>query len=93
MVGVVLKISAPKKVPDPKEINEGSSVSFYKNGKLVLEYCALKQQYYCFAVSVYNYAQVEINMSMDSLFPMPEEAKHYCSSLTEPIIYKDLQDN
>lgn len=57
-------------------------------------YCfrELKQTFYCLAMSLYNYAQVEI---------VPKSAKpllhttgqHYFDSLREPICYKDLQES
>jgi hypothetical protein len=33
-----MKIGPPHKHPNPNEINEDSTVSFYKNGELVFEY-------------------------------------------------------
>jgi hypothetical protein len=59
-IGVYLNLQPPARNPNPKTIQEGSSVSFYKNGSLVLTYSKLKQVFYCFAVSLYNYSQVEV---------------------------------
>jgi hypothetical protein len=92
VLGVCLNISAPKKHAKPKDINKGSTVSFYKNGKLMLQYAQLKQIFYCFAVSLFNYAQVEVNMDSQSIYAMPEGARHYFASLNEPILYPDLRD-
>ncbi len=58
IISIVMKIGPPHKHPNPNEINEDSTVSFYKNGELVFEYSQLKQVFYCFGVSLYNYSQV-----------------------------------
>lgn len=76
-----MKISPPHKHPNAAEINEDSTVSFYKNGKLIQQFSDLKQVFYCFGVSLYNYSQVEVVEGENSKFPMPIEAKHYYSGL------------
>jgi len=35
VIGMVVKINSPKKDRNAAELQEGSSVSFFKNGKLV----------------------------------------------------------
>ena len=57
-----MKIAPPKKHPKHEEILEGSSVEFYKNGKLMFTFDKLKQVFYCFAISTYNYSQVEFSL-------------------------------
>lgn len=85
-----MKISPPHKHPNPKELNQGSTVSFFKNGKLIMEFKELKQIFYCFAVSFFNYSQVEILSGPNSRYHMAENARHYYSVLNEQILYKDL---
>jgi hypothetical protein len=51
-------MSPPHKYANEREVNEGSGVTFYKNGRAVLNYQSLRQAFYCVAVSLYNYAQV-----------------------------------
>jgi hypothetical protein len=86
-----MRISPPRKFPKAAEVNEGSSVSFFKNGKLILEFSDLKQVFYCFAVSLFNYSEVDVLEG--SSLAMPEDARHYYSALEEAIPYKDLENN
>jgi hypothetical protein len=58
VIGVSVKMSPPYKHPDVSKTSEGSSVTFYKNGELVYCFKKLKQTFYCFAASTYNYSQV-----------------------------------
>lgn len=55
-------------------------------------YCfrELKQTFYCFGMSLYNYAQVEI-VPKSSKPLLYTTGQHYFDSLKEPIRYKDLQ--
>lgn len=70
MIGICVKIGAPCKYPDPEKINPNSSVSFYKNGKLLGNWGGLKQKFYSIGVSLYNYAQVEVLRGSSSKFKM-----------------------
>jgi hypothetical protein len=81
VIGILMKISPPHKVPSPNEINKDSTVSFFKNGKLIFEFKELKQLFYCFGVSFFNYSQVEILPGPESKYPMPVSAAHYYSVL------------
>lgn len=54
-----MKMGLAYKYPNPKSRRSDSSVSFYKNGNLIFEFTDLKQMFYCFGVSLYNYSQVE----------------------------------
>jgi hypothetical protein len=83
-------MNPPKKLANPEELSEDSSVTFYKNGEVVGVVKELKQVFYCFGVSLYNYSQLEVVGGVKSVFKMPEEAKHYFSILGEKILYKDL---
>jgi hypothetical protein len=47
-------------------------VSFYKNGRLVFEVKELKQVFYSFGVSCYNYAQVEVGVKEEAHYRMEE---------------------
>ncbi len=85
-----MKISPPHKLSNPSEINEGSSVQFYKNGKLIGELTDLKQIFYCFAISLYNYSQVQI-IEGERRYEVYGESKHYFSSIHEKIPYRDLE--
>lgn len=60
LIGVHLKMGPPYKHPDSTQASEGSSVSFYKNGVQVHEFTGLKQTFYSFGVSLFNYSQAEI---------------------------------
>lgn len=64
---------------------------FFKNGEKVKEWRGLKQIFYCFGVSLYNYSQVEVVGGTPSVYKMPPDSKHYFSVLTEKIPYKDLE--
>jgi hypothetical protein len=66
---------------DKKSDNEGSSVAFYKNGSVIYIHKKLKQIFYCFAVSLYNYSQVDVPVGPESIYPMPKKIKHYYSML------------
>jgi len=65
-------------------------VTFYKNGEKVKECEGLKQTFYCFGVSLYNYGQVEVVGGPQSVHQMPAESRHYFSVLGEKIPYKEL---
>lgn len=56
----------------------------------MFEVKGLKQVFYSFGVSVYNYSQVEVITNLDGSFRI-SEAAHYFSCLHEKIPYKDLQ--
>jgi hypothetical protein len=87
-----LKANPPSKNPKPTEVNEGSQLSFFKNGKLMCEFNNLRQVFYCFGVSLFNYSQVEL-LEGESAYAMPPEARHYYCCLEETIPYKDLENN
>jgi hypothetical protein len=89
LVAVFLKMSPPYKQADPTKINENTTVSFFKNGSLIYCFKELKQTFYCFGASVYNYSQVEIvtTSSQNILF---SAASQYGDCLKEKIPYKDL---
>jgi hypothetical protein len=38
IIGVIIKMAPPYKYPNPTKISEGSSLTFYKNGKFIYEY-------------------------------------------------------
>lgn len=88
-----MNISPPHKHPNSNEVNEGSTVSFFKNGRLIYQHRELKQVFYCFAVSLFNYSQVEILQGPESKFAICSKAKHYYKVLQEEIAYKDLENN
>lgn len=58
VIGVCLKLSPPNKYQEPENLSENSLLTFYKNGKIVSTCRSLKQMFYCFAVSTYNYSQL-----------------------------------
>ncbi len=62
VIGVSLNMSPPYKHPNPAHISEGSSVTFFKNGRLIYSFQELKQTFYCLAVSTYNYSEVQVVM-------------------------------
>ena len=66
---------------DPDKVNEGSRVSFYKNGKLIHEVTQLHQTFYCLAVSLFNFGQVEVFHESEPRFQMAAGAKQYYSVL------------
>jgi len=72
-----MDIASPKKHFDPEKDNEGSSVTFYKNGKIQYSENKLKQMYYCFGVSLFNYSQVDVPLKTNLTNFLPEQAKHY----------------
>ena len=61
-------MSPPNKYQKPEEISEGSYVKFFKNGEHITTIRELKQQFYCFAVSLFNYGQVEVLERSDTSF-------------------------
>jgi hypothetical protein len=60
VMGVSLSMSPPYKHPDTAQLSEGSSVTFYKNGRQIYSFEALKQTFYCFAISTYNYSEAQV---------------------------------
>lgn len=93
VVGVLINMSPPFKHPDPSLVSQNSTLSFYKNGQLIFCFRELKQTFYCFALSTFNYSQVEIVTTDAPKFDAYEGAKHYFESLTDKIPYKDLEDS
>lgn len=86
-----LDLSPLKKHPNPEEINEGSSLSLYKNGQLMLVCRDLKQVFYCFGVSLFNYSQMEMIEKKKGVEYMPEGSSHYMEVLSQKIPYHDLE--
>lgn len=87
-MGISLKMSPPYKHADSSKLSEGSSVTFYKNGQQIYSFQALKQIFYCFGVSTYNYSEVQAVLE-DMKFG-EGLGKGYPDCLTEKIQYKDL---
>lgn len=50
----------------------------------------LKQQFYCFAVSLYNYAQVEVMMTPSSISAVPSNFRPYSETFAMKIPYKSI---
>ena len=50
----------------------------------------LKQIFYCFGVSLYNYSQIEVLGEGNDVSYMGENVNSYFSSLKERIPYRDL---
>ena len=50
----------------------------------------LKDMFYCFGVSLFNYSQVEVLYGNKSVYP--GSYQHYYDILDEKIQYKDLAD-
>lgn len=48
---------------------------------MVFELKELKQVFYCFALSFFNYSQIEVLLGQNSLYPMPLQAKSYFTVL------------
>ena len=92
-IGVLMSIASPHIHMNPSQPNEGSRVAFYKNGRLVHEQRPLKQLFYCFGVSLYNYSRVEVLPESEKRYLLHKEARHYYSVVNEPILYRDLQKN
>jgi hypothetical protein len=88
VMGISLKMSPPYKHADSSKLSEGSSVTFYKNGQQIYSFQALKQIFYCFGVSTYNYSEVQAVLE-DMKFG-EGLGKGYPDCLTEKIQYKDL---
>jgi len=61
---------------------------FYKNGQMVHNYKNLYQKFYCVALSLFNFAQIEISLSPNPIYAMGVGSKHYFWSLFEKIPYK-----
>lgn len=89
VIGICMRLAPPKKHSQPEEVNEGSCVEFYKNGVLVYKYTSLKQLFYCFGVSTFNYSQIEVSLKQEGMFKIAN-SRHYFASLREPIPYKDM---
>jgi len=91
-IGVFLRMSPPYKHSDPSKVSENSNVTFYKNGVQMYCFRELKQTFYCFALSLYNYAQVEVvPKSVKNL--LYTTGQHYFDCLKETVPYKDLQES
>lgn len=60
VIGVLMDIASPMKNASSEEVREGSRVVFFKNGRTMLDCGGLKQLFYCFAVSLFNYSQIEV---------------------------------
>lgn len=82
------------------EINEGSKLIFFKNGKyLGVAFQDLKEGFYFAAVSLYMNSKVKMNFGPEfekppSLTDLPEELhkyKPYSVIATEPTLYKDIE--
>ena len=44
------------------EVNEGSRLCFYKNGVKVAEVKDIKQNFYHFGISLFNWANINVNL-------------------------------
>lgn len=60
-------IAPPHKYPVKEDLNEGSSVTFYKNGEKVGAYQNLKQVFYSVGISFYNEAKVDLRIRKEDL--------------------------
>ena len=78
---MLLEIACPRKRMVPQEVNPGSQVSFYKNGELIHREKELHQTFYCFAVSVFNFGEVEVFHDSEPRCEMEKGAKQYYSVL------------
>jgi hypothetical protein len=63
VIGMSMDIAPPHKYPNKQEVNEGSEVIFYRNGSEICRFSSLKQDFYCAAISLYNFARVEVRTS------------------------------
>jgi hypothetical protein len=52
----------------------------------------MKQLFYCFGASTFNFSQVEISTKEEGIYP-PENSRHYFAAVRETIPYKDLITN
>lgn len=90
VIGICVNVGPPSKYPDSEKAVEGNLVTFYKNGKILGSCGSLKQTFYCFGVSLFNFGQVQILRGVNNRFKMLPEAKSYFSSLNQKIPYKNL---
>jgi|JI9StandDraft_2_1071091.scaffolds.fasta_scaffold513816_2 hypothetical protein len=52
----------------------------------------LRQEFYCFGVSLYNYSQMEMLSKPEGVFGM-HRSQHYLTTLDQKVPYKDLADS
>jgi hypothetical protein len=108
VIGCLVHMKPPKpkvrnqefnKIAQP-EVNEGSKLIFFKNGKcLGTAFQDLKEGFYFAAISLYMNAKVRMNFGPEFEKPpvlneLPEELhkyKPYSAIATEPTLYKDIE--
>ena len=60
-------IAPPHKYPVKEDVNEGSSVTFYKNGEKVGAYENLKQVFYAVGISIYNEVKIDLRIRKEDI--------------------------
>ena len=58
-----------------------------KNGGKIAVWDRIQQQFYCPAISLYNYAKVELRYREDQMQYLPEGHKPYVEIYEEEILY------